>query len=82
MKVIKNITQVVAVTDDVLCNRCGKSTIDEIKLNREYATLSVTWGYGSHRDGERHVAHLCETCFDEITACFKLPTLESEHNYV
>ena len=60
--------------DDIICNRCKKSccvsTNDEFGEDEykhiEAAVLMADWGYESSKDGERHRAHLCEPCYDEV----------------
>ena len=50
--------------DDVICDKCGKSCMDDIKNGFEFATISAHWGYGSNKDLEDHEAHVCEKCYD------------------
>jgi hypothetical protein len=54
----------VEVLKDVICDSCGKSCMDSIKLNYEYLTLTGYWGYGSKKDGQKWEAHICEKCVD------------------
>lgn len=56
------------------CNKCG----EEIKSpcsepESVLAKIFATWGYGSPRDGEDHLAHLCETCYDTFIETWKIP---------
>lgn len=51
---------------DILCDKCGKSCRDGCDMNFEYALIEVNWGYGSRKDGESHVAQVCETCYDGL----------------
>lgn len=51
---------------DIICDKCGKSCIDDSGMNYEYATIKVCWGYGSKKDTERHEAHICEKCYDGL----------------
>ncbi len=37
------------------------------------AHFRVDWGYFSTRDGQKHEFTLCESCYDKITAQFKIP---------
>ena len=58
----------------IICNKCGK----EIPMKGEIAqedVLDVTkrWGYFSKRDNEVHKFDLCEACYDELIASFKIP---------
>lgn len=52
--------------EDILCDKCGKSTRDSESMNFEYAAISSHWGFGSNKDGEHHEAQLCEACYDAI----------------
>lgn len=53
--------------EDILCDKCGKSTRDDCDMNFEYAQVESCWGYGSKdKDGERHEAQICETCYDAM----------------
>lgn len=51
---------------DVLCDRCGKSCLDDIGMNHEYAEIKATWGYGSNKDCQQHKIEICEKCYDEM----------------
>jgi len=54
------------VLKDLKCDCCGKSCIDDHKLNFEYAHLVASWGYYSHRDTEVWNCDLCEDCAVKI----------------
>ncbi len=47
------------------CDICNKSCSDKC-LGSEYATLYANWGYGSNKDGESHLCHICESCYDKV----------------
>lgn len=79
MLVTRKETQEVELIDDVICNKCGKSCRDETTGLIEAVPLSMTWGYGSSKDGEGHESHVCEHCYDEIIAGFKIPPEVHEH---
>lgn len=58
----------------IFCNRCGKEINGEYGRNGEDAlSVEKIWGYFSRKDGEVHSFDLCETCYDELTAQFKIP---------
>jgi len=57
--------------DKVFCNCCGH----EIKDNGfgiPHAELDATWGYGTNKDCEEHSSEICEKCYDDIIAKFKI----------
>lgn len=58
----------------IICNKCGKE-IPVINGRAEQEAFSVdhAWGYFSDKDGETHSFDLCENCYDELLASFKLP---------
>jgi len=49
---------------DIICDRCNLSC--KKYLNYEYAEIKAHWGYDSQKDEEKHVAYLCETCYDKV----------------
>lgn len=66
------------VTQDVACNKCGRSCRVEDEHQREVfqfvcVELKVHWGYFSSHDLEAHRSHLCEQCYDELVASFVIP---------
>jgi len=58
-KIIKRMEEVEDV-EDIICNRCGKST--RIEGANEGINFSVLWGYHSKRDCDRWTGDLCEEC--------------------
>ena len=64
------------------CNKCG----DEIyapnsDIESVIAKVFATWGYGSPRDGEDHLAHLCECCYNLMIEDWKIPpTIMGKYN--
>ena len=71
--------EIVEIVKDVICNKCNQSC--KLEYNFEYATLDVRWGYETAKDGEEHIAHLCFSCWEEITKDFQLPTLVDTNNF-
>ena len=65
------------VTDDILCNICGKST--KKKYGFSTVELSVKWGYHSTKDGQYHESHLCETCYDNLVSQYQIPVTIKEY---
>ena len=50
------------VLTDIQCDCCGKSCLDNQKMNFEYAHIVAHWGYCSSRDTEVWICDLCEDC--------------------
>lgn len=66
------------VTQDVMCNKCGRSCRVEDEHQPEVfgfvcVELRVDWGYFSSYDLESHRSHLCERCYEELVASFVIP---------
>jgi ribosomal-protein-alanine N-acetyltransferase len=56
------------------CNCCGKALKVENGILKEDAfEASKEWGYFSKRDMEVHHFNLCEECYENIVAKFKIP---------
>ena len=51
---------------DILCDKCGESTLEPSSGNTVEATLVFQGCYGADHDFQRHTAHLCEKCAFEI----------------
>jgi hypothetical protein len=62
----------VAVYKDIFCNKCGRSC-QTTEGYPQFAELTSQWGYASSKDGERHQAHLCEACYDQVVSNFAIP---------
>lgn len=75
MKTYKKKT--VKVTDDVYCDMCGLSTTNIPQIGPDYATLEVSWGYGSSKDGTKYDIQFCQDCFNEI-----LETIKQKRNKI
>ena len=60
--------------DCVICNRCGKNLAVKHGIVREGVfTSDHRWDFFSEKDGEIHHFDLCEDCYDEMTAEFRIP---------
>lgn len=60
--------------ETVWCNVCGKKLVVKEGILREGAAMfDHAWDYFSEKDGEVHHFDLCESCYDEFIAQFKLP---------
>lgn len=87
-KVVRTVSEL--VVEAVICNRCAKPCIpyevtgDYVPSIHDYSYLAVrhTWGWPSARDMTKWEFDICESCFDEFIATFKIPPtrpdLESE----
>ena len=62
MRIIKEQRVSQGVVSDIVCDCCGKSCLDDHKINYEFAHLVAHWGYCSHRDTEAWDCDLCEEC--------------------
>ena len=59
---------------EVVCNRCGKKLkVKNGYLREECISVDKKFGYFSRKDGTAQHFDLCEDCFDELTAQFRLP---------
>ena len=59
--------------DKIICNKCGK----EIKVVRgvaqeDFLAVKKCWGYFSNKDNQEDAFELCEDCYDELVASFKI----------
>lgn len=81
MLTTKIVKRNVETLKDIKCNLCGKSCKASSGLGYSCATLDAYWGYGSNKDGEKYLAHLCETCFDNIVKNFKISGLVAIEQY-
>lgn len=52
--------------EDITCDKCGKSCLDSLGMNFEFAEIEAMWGYGSSKDTTRHRAEVCEPCYDAM----------------
>lgn len=64
------------IVTDVLCNKCGESCkyhLDNDTFNINSAIVTADFGYGSTKyDMEEFEVHLCEKCYAELEATFKI----------
>lgn len=76
MKKTKKIKEFVEVTEDIICNWCGKTTFNGHSFNHIH--LHVSWGFDSRKDLEDHDSDLCERCYDKLINKFKIkPTIKT-----
>ena len=65
--------------EKVLCNCCGR----ELAMTGYHVAEGVMhvckdWGYFSKKDLVRHEFDMCESCYDNMTAEFRIPVTERE----
>ena len=57
----------------VICNCCGKNLVVANGIVREgVAHICAEWDYFSEKDGQTDHFDLCEECYDQMTAAFKI----------
>ena len=62
--------------DDILCNKCGRSCINDDAPSPEgLIEVNVRGGYGSKilGDGDDFTFSICETCLAQLFLEFKIP---------
>lgn len=59
--------------DKIICNKCGKE-IEVIRgvAQEDYLSVEKRWGYFSNKDNQEDAFDLCEDCYDELVASFKI----------
>ena len=73
MRQYKTNIQETVELDKIICNKGGK----EIKVIRgvaqeDYLEVTKRWGYFSNKDTQEDCFDLCEDCYDELVASFKI----------
>ena len=64
---------------EVYCNSCGKKIETTGSTKREdYISIKKEWGYFSNKDGQIHIFHICESCYDTWTGQFRIPVKVEE----
>jgi len=56
----------------ITCNKCGK-VYAKAESHPDFTTIKNTYGYGSTKDGDKYVSHVCEPCMDAFYATFAVP---------
>lgn len=57
----------------MICNACGKKLVVKNGIVREgVIRIDHTWDYFSEKDGQTDRFDLCEECYDQLTATFKI----------
>lgn len=78
------VTEVVEVVEDMLCNKCGNSL--RSKITEEFYGLTETFVSGGFdsthlKDMERLSFALCEGCLVEILETFKHPPTQHDPGF-
>ena len=64
----------------VVCNKCGRELLVEDGYLKEFCfEAEAAFGYFSRKAGTIHYFDLCEDCYDEWTAQFRVPVEETEN---
>lgn len=60
----------------VYCNKCGREIITSGEDQEDYLEVAKRWGYFSNKDLVGQAFNLCESCYDQFVANFKVPVQE------
>lgn len=73
MRQYKKDTIEVRELDKIICNKCGKE-IEVIRgvSQEDFLEVNKRWGYFSNKDNQEDTFDLCEDCYDELVASFKI----------
>lgn len=63
------------------CNKCGAEIPhvwipkehSEFEVHPGYTTIRHKYGYGSKKDGDEYISHICEPCMDLFYATLMIP---------
>lgn len=68
-------TRNVRIAEAVTCNKCGRSCELDDDGPDSFPTVELKkmWDDDSPKEGEAHLAHLCEGCYDALVATFLIP---------
>ena len=58
----------------IICNKCGREIkAADGRLQEDVLSVDKRWGYFSEQDNQVDSFDLCEKCYDEFVATFRLP---------
>jgi len=57
----------------ITCNKCGNTFEHHQNQGENYTLIQKIYSYGSNKDGDKYVSHVCEPCMDAFYATFALP---------
>lgn len=82
MIITTEVQQTVNVISDIICNKCGESC-KNLYGYEGLLEAEVHGGYGSEHVGDmnKHKFSMCEKCFMELSATFKIPSLEDDGDH-
>lgn len=60
----------------VYCNCCGRVINVNGNEREDYLEVRKAWSYFSSKDLSGHAFNMCEACYDEMIARFKIPVEE------
>jgi len=74
IKESQEMTNEVEVVTDVICDSCGRSMVQSKETPDwiEGLEADLIFGYGSKRDSEAYVIHLCDECFDKMVELMEI----------
>lgn len=49
---------------DIICDSCGISCYNNLFSRYEFMKMESYWGFGSKKDTEKWLGHICELCVD------------------
>ena len=59
--------------EKIICNKCGKEiSVIQGVAREDFLEVKKRWGYFSDKDNQEDVFDLCEQCYDELVASFKI----------
>lgn len=74
----KTETTKVQTPSKITCNMCAVSyDANDYEKTSSFTTHQTNFGFGSTRDGDVHLSHICEKCQDIIVSRFKIPPQET-----
>ena len=57
----------------IYCNKCGRAiSMEDAVEKADYIKIEKNWGYFSNKDNQEDEFDLCENCYDEFVASFKI----------
>ncbi len=76
MIITTEVQQTITVVSDIICNKCGESCKSNFHGYEGLLEAEVFGGYGSEHVGDmnKHKFSMCEKCFMELSATFKIPS--------